>query len=319
GFFGVYYFNRDQDILSSGAYSYFGDDESTSVAVYGETSFMVSNDVNIVVGGRLEKESQDRHFVFGAIDSILDQDTNIFLPKLVFQYAWTPDTTLSISARKGYNAAGGALNFAAGEYYFFDEERVNTYELSSRTQLENGFLNANIFYNDYEGFQALSTARSIVNMPEVTTYGAELEYNTILSEDIELNVGVGLLQSNIEDAGDIYSVVDGNELDSAPSFNASLGARYWFNDQFNFGASARYVGEYFGDFTNTSERVAGDYTLVRINASYTADEWLFTAYIDNVFDETAIITKEPAGAFYESGYAAIADPRNVGVSATYRF
>lgn len=165
----------------------------------------------------------------------------ISLLALAVTYAWTPSTTLAVSARQGYNAGDGALNFTAQEYYYYDDEKVNTYELSSRTQFENGrgYFNANIFYNDYDGYQALS--------------------------------------------------------------------------------STRYISEYYGDFTNTEERIAGDYTLVRLNASYIMDNWLLIAYVDNLFDETAFVLKEPASTAYPFGYAAIEDPRNVGFSVTYQF
>lgn len=321
GFIGVYYFDRDQDILSTGSAAYTGDDASDSVAVYGEATFPLNDKFTLITGARLERETQDRHFVYGAIDAILDQDTNIFLPKVALQYAWTDATTVSASARKGYNAAGGALNFTAQEYYYFDDEKVNTFELGSRTQLANGkgYFSANVFYNDYDGYQAVSSSRVIENLPQVVTYGAEFELHTLLTEDLELNAGIGLLKSDIKDPGESYATVKGNELNNAPEFNATLGATYWLNDKWSAGATARYIGEYYGDFTNTAERVAGDYTLVRVNANYTADNWLITAYIDNLFDETALVSQEPVSARYPAGFASIADPRNVGVSVTYRF
>ncbi|RUP83338.1 TonB-dependent receptor [Alteromonas sp. KS69] len=321
GFVGLYYFEREQDILSTGAYPYYGSDESESIAVYGETTFALSDKLNIIAGVRVERESQFRHFVYEPIDSELDDDTNIFLPKFVIQYAFTPQTTLAFSARKGYNAGGGALNFTAQEYYYYEEEKVNTFELSSRTQFENGagFVSANIFYNDYDGFQALSSTRFITNMPSVATYGAELEVHANVTDSIEVNAGMGFLQSEIKDAGADYTDAQGNELNSAPSFNANVGAKYWVTDAISVGGSVRYIGEYFGDFTNTAERVAGDYTIARFTANYTSDNWLLTAYLDNAFDETALVSQEPVSTRYPSGYAAVVDPRTVGVSATYRF
>ena len=320
GFIGFYYFEREQDILSTGAFPYYGDDDSESIALYTEANFTLSDKLTLTAGGRLERESQDRHFVYDPIDDVYIEDTNIFLPKLALTYDVDGSTTLGISARKGYNAAGGALNFTAQEYYYYDEEEVYTYELSSRTSLSNNtFISANLFYNDYSGFQALSSTRFITNMPEVTTYGLEAELHTNLTDDLQLNAGIGLLNSEITDAGENYPDVDGNELNSAPSFNANVGAKYWLNDTFNVGVSVRYIGEYFGDFSNTEERVAGDYTLVRLTAGYETDNWSVTAFVDNLFDETAIVTQEPVSARNPAGYAAIADPRNVGVSATYKF
>ncbi len=320
GFVGFYYFEREQDILSTGAYPYYGDDKSTSVALYTEANFTLSDKLTLTAGGRLERESQDRHFVYGAIDDVYIEDTNIFLPKLALQYAITDATTLGLSARKGYNAAGGALNFTEQEYYYYDEEEVYTYELSSRTLLNNNtYISANLFYNDYSGFQALSSTRFIVNMPDVRTYGLEAELNTNLTEDLQVNVGLGLLHTEITDAGEQYPNVDGNKLNSAPDFNANIGLKYWVTDAINVGGSVRYVGEYFGDFSNTDARIGGDYTLTRLTANYENENWTVTAFVDNLFDETAIITQEPVSGRYPAGYAAIADPRNVGVSVSYTF
>ncbi|QHJ12684.1 Colicin I receptor [Paraglaciecola mesophila] len=321
GFVGLAYFERDHDIISEGSFPYNGDDESDSISVYSEISYDVSDVFTVIAGARLERESQLRHFIYGEIDSILDNDTTIFLPKLVLQYAWTPKTTLAISARKGYNAAGGALNFTAQEYYYFDEEEVNTYELSSRSIFADGnvFLSANLFYNDYQGYQALSSTRFIVNVDDVATYGLEMEISATVSEDIELTAGLGLLKTEIRDPGDNYPEVEGNELNSAPSVTANLGAKYWLTDNFNLGVSVNYVDEYYGDFTNTAERVAGDYSLVRLQGRYEYENWLVSAYINNAFDDEAIVSREPTSARYPDGYVSVVDPRNVGISVTYSF
>lgn len=321
GFVGLAYFERDHDVTSAGAYPYNGDDESDSVSVYSEVSYDLSDVLTVIAGARLERESQLRHFIYGEIDSTLDNDTTIFLPKLVVQYDWSPQTTLALSARKGYNAAGGALNFTAQEYYYFNEEKVNTFELSSRSAFadNNVFLSANLFYNDYEGYQALSSTRFITNLDDVVTYGLEMEISATVHEDIELKAGIGLLKTEIKDAGENYPEVEGNELNSAPSVTANLGAKYWLTETFNLGVSVNYVDEYYGDFSNTIERVAGDYSLVRLQGRYEYQNWLVSAYINNALDEDAILSNEPASGRYPDGYVSIVDPRNVGVSVTYSF
>ena len=321
GFVGLAYFEREHDVTSVGTYPYNGDDESDSISIYSEVSYDLSNDVTVIAGARLERESQLRHFIYGAIDSILDNDTTIFLPKLVVQYDWSPETTLALSARKGYNAAGGALNFTAQEYYYFGEEKVDTFELSSRSAFADGnvFLSSNLFYNTYDGYQALSSTRFIVNVDDVATYGLEMEISATVHEDIELKAGLGLLKTKIRDAGDDYPEVEGNELNSAPSVTASLGAKYWLTETFNIGLSVNYVDEYYGDFTNTAERVAGDYSLVRLHGSYENKNWLISAYVNNALDDEAILSREPASGRYPDGYVSVVDPRNIGASVIYSF
>ncbi|WP_444894615.1 TonB-dependent receptor [Microbulbifer sp. TRSA001] len=326
GFIGFAHFEREQEFDSSGSTIYFGDDESSSTAIYGEVTYALTDRLNLISGLRVENEEQSRDFNFnnGYLIAGLDPDETdktTTLPKLALQYDLTEDTIVSASARKGYNAGGGALNFAAEDYYYYDEETVNTYELAVRSSLANGTINlsGNLFFNDYSGYQALSSSRVIVNMDEVETYGMELEAVAMLTPSWELRAGLGLLETEITDAGADYSDADGNELNSAPNITANLGTKFWVTDALNVGISANYVGEYYGDFTNTEERVAGDYVLTRLNANYEGQDWSISAYINNVFDEEGYLTLEPVGDRYPDGYVAIVEPRNVGVSATYRF
>lgn len=321
GFIGLALFDREHDVISEGAYIYNGKDESDSKAVYGEVIFGLSSKFKLTTGARFERESQLRDFTYGPIVAKLDQSNSIFLPKVVLQYQASEQTTLFLSARKGYNAAGGALNFTAQEYYYFDEETVNTYEFGSRSSFADNslFLSTNLFYNDYDGYQALSSTRFIVNMEEVVTYGAEVELSANLVNNLEVSAGLGLLQTEIKNAGDGYVDVNGNELNSAPALTANLGTKYWFSEGLYFGISANYVDEYYGDFSNTKERIAGDYTLVRLNAGYEVDHWKASVFINNALDEGGIVTREPAGRRYPTGYVSVVTPRSIGVSVAYSF
>ena len=325
GFVGLAYFKREQDYTSASGYSYFGQDESDSKSIYGEVSYTLNEDFTVIAGARIEKESQYRdysHEVQGNIEtSVLDQDKTIKLPKLVLQYNVSDSTTASISARRGYNSAGGALDWGAGEYYYYDSETVNTYEAGLRSSFDNGNINisSNIFYNDYAGYQAPDLERRINNIDDVVTYGAELEISAMLTPDFRINGGLGLLKSEIKDGNENYAHIDGNELNSAPGVTANLGARYWFYEGFDIGFSANYVDDYFGEITNSEERVAGDYKVTKLDLSYEQENWLLTVFINNVFDEQALTTIEPEGSRYPQGYAGIVDPRTTGASVTYRF
>lgn len=321
GFVGIAYFDREQDIVSAGSYVYDGDDDSDSIGVYGEVDYALTDSLALVLGGRWERESQDRNFTYGPIDSVLDQSETIFLPKVALRYDLDDRTTLSVSARRGYNGPGGALNFAAGEFYFYGEETVTTYEAGVRSALagDRVLLNANVFFNRYDGYQALSSTRAIVNMDEATTYGAELEGILRPLSNLELSLGLGLLRTNIDDAGPNYPNVDGNELNSAPETTLNAGARYWLNESLDFGIAVHHVGEYFGDFLNSPDQEAGDYTLTRLFVTYTWDHWRLSAFLNNAFDEEAATIRGPRDARYPLGYVSVVQPRHFGISVAYRF
>lgn len=323
GFVGLAYFEREQDFESTGAYAYEGDDESSSKALYGEFTVSPTDRLHLTAGLRQEKEQQKRRFNYITYSraSNLDTDKTITLPKLALQYDLTDNTSVGISARKGYNAPGGAFAFASSSYYYYDEETVKTYEASVRSNLFNGRLNisANLFLNDYEGYQALSSSRAIVNMDEVETYGLELSLQASLTDKLQVQAGLGLLETEITDPGDGYETAKGNELSTAPGVTGSLGFIYNLTPNFDVGISARYVDEYFGGINNTEERIAGDYTVTRLSANYSSNNWTINAYVNNLFDEKALTIQEPVSGRYPQGFAGILDPRSVGVTVTYNF
>lgn len=324
GFVGLAFYKREQDFVSTGSSVYQGDDSSESQSVYGEINYRLSQDFSLTLGGRVMHEEQTRNFAMllrgEDLNEQLNKSNTVTLPKLVLQYFLNDSTTLSASARQGYNSGGGAISIE-NQYYYYDEESVNTYELASRSSFLDGdiSLSANLFYNDFDGYQASNSQRMITNIDHAVTTGIEAELTAMLTDNWQLTSGFGLLDSEIKSADAAYGDIIGNELNSAPNFTANLGLKYWFNDELSFGLSGHYVGEYYGDINNTDERIAGDYVITRFNLDYQNDNWRVSGFVNNLFDEQALTVTEPAGRAYADGYAAIVDPRNIGVSVAYNF
>lgn len=325
GFIGLAYYERSQDFGSTGSSVYTGDDSSSSVSIYGELTYGLAESLWLTVGGRVMRDEQKRNFSMlyrgTQFEEKLDNDSTITLPKLVLQYAITDNTTLAASARRGYNSGGGALSLAESEYYYYDEEFVDTYELSARSMFLGGNVNlsANLFYNNFDGYQSSNQARKITNVDKAVTYGIETELSAMLTANWQVITGVGLLDSEIKKVDSSYGDIVGNQLNSAPHVTANLGVKYWLNDAFSVGVSGNYVGEYFADIDNTESRIAGDYVVARLSVDYQKDNWRISGFINNMFDEQAMTVNEPPSANYVNGYAAIIDPRNLGVSVMYSF
>ncbi|MEJ6476237.1 TonB-dependent receptor [Pseudoalteromonas piscicida] len=324
GFVGLAYYDREQTYHSDGRADYFGGDDSTSKAIYGEVSYQVNPEFTVITGARIERESQWRDINFntanGLNSAILDQEKTIRLPKLVLQYKLSDETTASFSARRGYNGAGGALHWEAGEYYYYDSETVNTYEIGLRSAPTSDLnISSNLFYNNYKGYQANDPEYKIANMDKVITYGAEFEVSAMLTRNLQIRGGAGLLRTEIQDDSAKFSAFDGNELSSAPGFTANLALKYWLTDDLHLGFSTMKVDEYYGEIGNTKERIAGDYTISRFNVDYEVNNWLFAAFVNNVFDKQAFTLVSPSSRRYEYGYVGIVDPRNMGVSVTYQY
>ncbi|MDP2562692.1 TonB-dependent receptor [Psychrobium sp. 1_MG-2023] len=324
GFVGVALYQREQKFNSQGAWPYHGDDESKSMSLYGEVNYEINEKFNVIAGGRVEREEQlrDFHMLIGEayVHDRLDNEKTFVLPKLVVQYAMSDETTISASARRGYNAGGGAMT-RDNEYYYFDQEAVNTYELSVRSSQYDGDVNisANLFFNNFDGYQGSDLMRKISNIDDAQSTGLEVEVTAFVSDSLQLRTGLGVLDTEITDADPSFGDVKGNELNSAPKSNASIGAKYWVSDVFTVDVSTQYVDEYFGDYYNTPERVAGGFSTTRLNLDYQVDNWRVSGFVNNVFDKKGITVLEPAGRRAPLGYAAITDPRNMGVSVQYNF
>lgn len=324
GFIGLAYFDRKQDFASSGRDVYSGNDQSKSKAIYGEFNYAFTERLRFIAGLRVEKEEQNRFFDFTtlATSNAFAVSKTFSLPKLALQYELNPDHSIGLSVREGYGSGGGAYSVLAREYYYFDEEEVLSYEFSWRGQLpENrGYLAANLFFNDYDGYQAVNALRTIDNMDKVTSWGAELEATSGLSDSLELTIGLGLLETKINKPSGDYARAKGNELSMAPNVTGNMGLRYTLNPAMQIAASARYVGEYFSDVDNTPSTRAGDYTLYRLSARYTAANWSLDSYINNLLDEEAITLRgSPRPPSAPDGYASIIDRRNIGLTFTYHF
>ncbi|MCX4192557.1 TonB-dependent receptor [Methylophaga sp. OBS1] len=321
GFVGFDYFEREQDIASTGAYVYGGEDESDSKALYGEINFGLTDRLVLTGGLRYQNESQERDFVYTGTPYRLTEDNTILLPKLALQYDLTDNTLIGVSARKGYNSAGGALD-TTDDYYYYDEEEVNTYELFSRSEFDDGryLLRANLFFNDFDGYQGQNSLRRIVNVDKVETYGAEIEGTAWVTDDLELQLGLGLLHTEVKEGGINYTGVDGNELNSAPETTANLAATYYVNDNFNLGGNIQYTGGYYGDVENTEEREVGGFSLINLRASYRVGDLELAAFVNNITDKRARRLREPANPPRTPlPYADFVEPRHVGISATYTF
>jgi iron complex outermembrane receptor protein len=90
--------------------------------------------------------------------------------------------------------------------------------------------NGALFYYDWKDLQSFQTIfdpsvgiaiPQLLNIPETTLQGAELEVEWIPAETWFVQVGLGYLDSKIENADNIVGVEEGNELVRTPKFSAN--------------------------------------------------------------------------------------------------
>jgi iron complex outermembrane receptor protein len=320
GVVGVYAYQRDQK-LDTEPQDFFGDDNVKTVALFGEGTFAISNALKLIVGGRAEREEQDRDvaawpgFPWGG-QVVTNTAETLFLPKAGIDYEVASGKNLSFTVRKGYNPGGGALDWDNGDFYEYDKEEVITYEINSRNSIMNNKVSiiAAVFFNQYDDLQALLDNR-LVNINEGESYGLELEANALIDTGFNVFGSVGLLHTKITEANEENPEIEGNEFGYAPSNTVRVGFEKHFSSGVFFGADSSYVNQYFSDVTNNQELTAGDYILLNAHAGYETENYTIRVYARNLTDEE-VLYRQTDGFVPE---AQVGPPLTAGITADYHF
>ncbi|RQW63532.1 TonB-dependent receptor [Vibrio viridaestus] len=317
GMTGIYFSHEkndfDIDNNVNGWTSYASLADSQVIALYGETTYAMSQRWNLIGGARLENNSVDRDMVYApkgtAYNLAQNDDETVFLPKVGMTYDLTDSTTVGGNVRRGYNAGGAGLKMSTDEYYSYDKETVIAYELTAKTQFGNrATLSSNLFYNDYDGYQAQSDSK-ITNVDSSHTYGLELEGTFWATNDLMLRGSAGLLDSKV----DANSNTTGDELPYAPHANLSVGFTQYIGESFSFGADTKYVSEYYSDLDNDSDYTAGDYVTADARLSYTWGDFTIDGYIKNLANADVILLKSSSPE-----RASVGQTRTYGLNVTYK-
>lgn len=332
GLLGIYYYQREQDFQSwdKGKTFYIGDDKTESRAIYAETTFALADTLQLTAGGRYLNEKQLRNFALQRwkVDYQIDKDDSLFLPQLAVHWQINQDSSLGLSAKRGYNPGGGDFNRYTQKHYFFEPEKVNAFELTTRTKvLDKVNLVGHLFYNDYKGYQHKAIGASghwrdyiVFNLDKVKTYGAELSLDTALGDHWQWQINLGLLDSEVTQNDKQNKAINGKQLSYAAKMTASTRLTYWMDEDSYLQWQSNYVGEHYSELENTDKQKLDGYFLSSINAGYAYKGWLFNAYVNNLFDK-----ESATNVFYNFRNPELirrgdlTAPRTFGVSATYHF
>lgn len=238
-----------------------------------------------------------------------DIGETMLLPKLGLSYRASPDTTFGLTARKGYNAGGGSIDWNTSEFYEYGKEEVETYEFSSRSRLldHTRSLDANLFLNRCEGYQALLNRR-FVNIPKGRSYVLEISATARPAAKLEVFGSLGLLNTEITATAGLK----GNRFNYAPKMTANLGLKKRLDGGWFFGGDFAYVGNYYSEVDNDERMEAGGYSVANLHLGYETDQLSVRAHIRNLADRKVLY-------YRTSTLAQVGQPRTVGLTVDYRF
>jgi len=267
--------------------------------------------------------------------------------KIGLDYKVSDDVLVYASYNRGFRSGSinNGLQFTAlanPSDAYAAPEFVDAYELGLKGDFLDGRLrvNATAFYYEYEDQQFINQvglAADLENAGESEILGLELEVLALLSDNLSLKLGLGLLDTEFTELSlsnpltpDPFDEVDlaGNELISAPDVNFNIALDYdiptsW--GSLNAHVDANYQGDQFysayNDFPTFEEIGQDAYWLVnsRLSAAV-GDEGNLTisAWVKNLADEeydVYAINLQALGF----DYFLTGAPRTYGLEVGYRF
>jgi iron complex outermembrane receptor protein len=308
-----------------------------SYAVFGQATYKFADRWQLEAGGRGNRDEKTSSgtqqlvgLPFPPVSLAGKVSTTEPTGKVALSYFPQPDSSIYISASRGYKAGG--LNPGNPADFIFQPEKINAYEGGYKASFFDKQLRlaSAAFYYDYKNMQTTVfdpiTQNAIVNVPKSRIYGAELQADARI-EQLTLNTGIAYIHSQINQqllltdsrnppAGP--QDVTGRQLAYAPKWTANIAATYLvpvgFGEltgtvQYSYTSRA-----YASVFEVSPLDVLGSHSVVNLNAGLTFHNGLrIEAYGTNVGNAVY------AGGTLGIGSAIWGPPRQYGVRLRYGF
>jgi iron complex outermembrane recepter protein len=254
--------------------------------------------------------------------------------KLTFEHDLSPQTLVFGSVTRGYKAGG--INVDARidpttdpltyetEYLWNWEAGVRGHALEQRLRGELvGFYlrRQDTQVRDSAGFGG-SYRFFTDNANRAEVRGMEASGAWAVTEELSLRASLALMSSSI----DTFVLSNGNQgggrrLANTPRYGYTLGAHYQMPQ--GFFATAEWVGRGSHFDSNNHDEQRRAFGIVNASLGYHWGQWTFTLWGRNVFNErydkrVFLFGNEPPD-YLPARYTTRADPRQMGVSATWQF
>jgi iron complex outermembrane receptor protein len=238
------------------------------------------------------------------------------------------------------------FNFSYGERFggfqflevgAFDTEKVKAYEVGLRNRFWENRIQVNLtgFYNDYEDpqiSQVVAGTPVTTNAPSARTYGVELEFDALITDEFLLNGSFGWLEARYDEdffttdttiPGSAPQNINGNRLNRSPKFTVSVGAQYTLDFK-NYGTLVPRIDFYYRDvvtfrqYDNPLDE-ADSYTRTDVRLTWTSPKQQFwvQAFVQNVENNEVRSGQETQASIYRLNYYA--PPLTAGGRIGYYF
>ena len=323
GLFGVPGGTLGTDIFAFGGPSGFQEEQSQSWALFGETSYAVTDQLELGVGLRYFED--DRRFRRGVTGTFQEDTFDSLNPKVFAKYDINDDLNVYFNVAQGFRSGG--FNGAGQPPY--DPETVLSYELGSKMSSSDGRLKADValFHSTYEDYQIVGVIPSLglnvtSNGGEAEILGIDLSLVWYASEQLELGFNGNYMDTEFTEINvTSTSHAVGDAVDLVPQYGYSLWGNYAFNwsDQaagfirldYSEQGKSNYRNRSFGpDYSDQSDVIE----MLNMRLGWSYDDWSVDLYALNLLDEDGFV-----GPYEIEKGAARPRPRTVGLKLGIKF
>jgi iron complex outermembrane receptor protein len=333
---------------------------SRSYAAFTHWSIGLSDPLKLIVGARYSREDKTgafKRFYFTPLPNAAfrllgvqpgpeysaKQEDDAVTGTLGLQYQFTPDVMGYVSYSRGFKAGGVNIdNTAAGTRLNnpaevpgavpldprYKPEYVDGYEVGLKTEYAGGRARSNFaaFYDEMKDLQVaqfLGTQFTIVNAPEATVYGLEVENSFSLTDALTLGLdATWLAEAEFGEAASILNL-SSRDFAQAPELAANISLSLDQPLSNSLSLTGRLAATHTGEqYTNTSNDLMRDaQTEVNLSLGFKASDnsWSVTAWCQNCSDERYVTQhfNSPLQGADANGY--VSAPLTYGVTLRMSF
>lgn len=331
---GLYYQDRTSDLERQYTYAadFASEYETHNSAAFAELTTQLNTKYTLTVGLRLE------HWEADYSDSqqvSRDFDETLHGGKVVLDYLVNDNTMLYASIARGYKAGGvnsdGSLPAANR---FFKTEYQWAYELGTKFSAFDQRLQSRValFYTDRKNLQVknsilvtrpdLSTEfiESIDNAGKGNNYGIEVESQWQATDNLQLQVSLGLLETEFEDHAS--QNLEGREQAHAPAYQYSIGFVYRFLENWSLHTDLQGKDEFY--FSDSHDYQSDSYQVLNASVQYNAAQWTLNLWAKNLTDEEYFVRgfgfgNDPRDFYSSKLYTQLGEPKILGATLRWQF
>lgn len=319
---GLYIFQEDISLDTVFIFPFAIDSTTNSVALFGQGSYAVSDQLSITAG--IRGTIDDKNFVgvgpfgFGRTDDAEFENVSYTIGA---DYRVNDDILTYAKYSTGFKSGGWSPDAFSGTAQFLpvEEETLDSFEVGIKSDLSDSLrINGAVFFNKYEGLQIGATVPGLgftrFNVDETEIYGLELEGVWQVTDNFQVNGNLGLLSAEYTSlTGDQARGLSNNgagcpagtdvtfdfqaitcalglDLKNAPEYKATIGALYTqpvYQGEMIISADASFEDDSWSLVANSPAHAFIEVdTLINARVKY-ADErgWSVAVFGRNLTDE----------------------------------